>query len=78
MLIDNILNKDPAIVPESAHLIILNRKCTFFIVKNGEDTKHTRNISRRLHFMRNSKNAKCTGLDGVKEVCNWQALVLRM
>ena len=58
--------------------IILDSRSTVFMDKNDKYTKHTRNISRRVNFVRNGENAKCTGLDGVKEVCNWQALKLRM
>ena len=38
------------------------------MANNGKDIKHTRHISRRVHFVRNGENAKCTRLTGVKEV----------
>ena len=53
MLINEFLNKDPNIVPEEAPLIILDSKSTICMAKNGKDTKHTRNISRRIHLVRN-------------------------
>ena len=53
MLIHAFLNKDPDIVPEEASLIILDSKSSMYIAKNGRDTKHTRHIARRMHFVRN-------------------------
>ena len=53
MLIRELLNKDPDIVPEEGPIIILDSKSAIFMSKNGKDTKHTRHISRRVHFVRN-------------------------
>ena len=53
MLINKLLNKDPDIVPEEAPLIFLDSKYDMFMAKNGKDTKHTRHVSRRMHFVRN-------------------------
>ena len=53
MLIHELLNKDQDIVPEEAHLIVLDSKSAICISKNGTDTKHTRHIARRIHFVRN-------------------------
>ena len=39
MLIHEFLNKDPAIVPEEAPLILLDSKTAMFMDKNGEDKK---------------------------------------
>ena len=50
MLICNFLNKDPDIVPYEAPLIVLDSKSVMCMAKNGKDTKHTRHISRRMHF----------------------------
>ena len=50
MLIHEFLSKDPDIVPEEAPLIELDIKSDMCTAKNGEDTKHTRHISRRIHF----------------------------
>ena len=38
------------------------------MANNGKDAKHTRRIARRVHFVRNCENVKCTRLNGVKEV----------
>ena len=37
------------VVPEQALLIILDRKTDILLSKNDKDTKHTRNISIRMH-----------------------------
>ena len=50
MLIHELLNKDPDIVPEEDPLIVLDSKSAMCIANNGKDTKHTRHIARRLHF----------------------------
>ena len=78
MLIHEFLNKDPDIVPEEDPLIVLDSKSAMFMAKNGKDTKHTRHIERRMHFIRNGDNERYTRLIGVKEACNWQTLVPRM
>ena len=58
MLVAELLNKDPDMVPREAPLIILDRKCDQCMVKNGRDTKHTRHIPRRMHFVRNGEKCK--------------------
>ena len=50
MLIHELLNKDLDIVPEEASLIILYNKSDMCMAKNGKDNKHTRHISRRMHW----------------------------
>ena len=50
MLIRELLNKDPEIVPEEAPLIVLGSKYAMCMAKNGNDTKHTRHIARIMHF----------------------------
>ena len=50
MLIHELLNKDPEIVPEEATLIVLYIKSDMCMSKNGKDTKNTRHIARRMHF----------------------------
>ena len=57
------LNKDPDIVPEEAPLIVLDSKSDMCMAKNCKDTKHTRNISRRMHFERNGENCKMHKID---------------
>ena len=56
MLINELLNKDPDLVPEEAPLIILDIKSDIFMDKNLKDTKHTRHISGRVNFVRNGEN----------------------
>ena len=68
MLIHELLSKDPDIVSEEAPLIVLGSKSNIFMAKNGKDTKHTRHIARRIHFVRNGENSRCTKSIGVKEV----------
>ena len=58
MLIPELLNKDPDIVPEEAPLIILDSKSVVCMDKNGKDIKHTRQISRRVNYVRIGENCK--------------------
>ena len=58
MLIPALLNKDTDIVPEEAPLIILNIKSAVCMDKNGKDINHKRNISRRVHLVRNGEKCK--------------------
>ena len=74
----NYRNEDPYIVPKEAPLIVLDRKSSMCMAKNGRYTKHTRHISRRMHFVRNGEKCKMHKIDGVKEVYSWQILVLIM
>ena len=53
MLIHELLNKDPDIVPEEAPLVSFDSKSAMCMAKNGKDTKHKRHISRRMNFVRN-------------------------
>ena len=55
MWIHELLNKDPDIVPEEVPLIFLDSKSAMCMAKNGKDTKHTRHIARRMHFVRNGE-----------------------
>ena len=63
MLIHEYLNKDPDIVPEEAPLIVLDIKSDMCMAKNGKDTKHTRHISKRIHFVRNGEKCKMHKID---------------
>ena len=56
MLINELLNKDPYIVPEEAPPIILDRRSAVCMYNNGKDTKHTSHISRRVNFVSNGEN----------------------
>ena len=63
MLIHELLNKDPEIVPEEAPLIVLDNKSAMCMSKNGKDTKHTRHISSRMHFVRDGEKYKMHKID---------------
>ena len=56
---NDMVNKDPYVVPEQAPLIILYRKSALCMYNNGKDTKHTRHIVRRMHVVRNDKDESC-------------------
>ena len=49
MLIHELLNKYTVIAPKEAPLIILGGKSVVCMANNGNDKKHTRHISRRVH-----------------------------
>ena len=53
MLIHKFLNKDPYIFLEKSPLVFLDSKSAMCMDNNGKDTKHTRHIARRMHFVRN-------------------------
>ena len=53
MLVHELLNEDPDMVPKEDPLIVLDSKSDMCMAKNGRDTKHTIHISRRMHFVRN-------------------------
>ena len=55
MLIHELLNEDPEIFPEEAPFIVLDSKSDICMSKNGKDTKHTRQIARIMHFVRNGE-----------------------
>ena len=63
MLIRELLNKDPDIFPEEVPLIVLDSKYAMCMAKNGKDTKHTRHIARRMHFVRNREKCKMHKID---------------
>ena len=58
MLIRELLNKYPDIVPEEAPLVVLDSKSAICMAKSGKDTKHTRHIARRIYFVRNGEKCK--------------------
>ena len=58
MLVHELLNEDPDMVPKEAPLIVLDRKSTMCMAKNGSDTKHTRHIAKIMHFVRNGEKCK--------------------
>ena len=50
MLIHELLNKDPDIIPEASPLIVLDSKSDMCMTNNGKYTKHTRHIAGRMNF----------------------------
>ena len=67
MLIHELLNKYPYILPDEATLIVLDIKYAMFMAKNVKDTKHTSHISRRIHFVRNGEKCKMNRIDWCEE-----------
>ena len=63
VLVHEFLNEDPDMVPKEAPLIVLNIKSAMCMAKNGKDTKHTRHIARRMHFVRNGDKCKMQKID---------------
>ena len=63
MLLHELLNEDPDMVPKEAPLIVLDSKYAMCMAKNGKDTKHTRNIARIMHFVRNVEKCKMHKID---------------
>ena len=63
MLIHEFLNKDTDIVPDEVPQIFLESKSDMCLDKNGKDTKHTRHIARRMHFVRNGEKCKMHKID---------------
>ena len=63
MVIHEFFNKYPYIIPEAAHLIVLDSKSDICMSKNGKDNKNTRHISRRINFVRNGENCKMHKID---------------
>ena len=63
MLIHELLKKYPDIVPEEAPLIVLDSKYAMCMDNNGKDTKQTRHIARRMHFVRNGEKFKMHKID---------------
>ena len=63
ILVHEFLNEDPDMVPKEAPLIVLDSKSGMCMAKNGKDTKHTRHIARRTHFVRNGEKCKMHKID---------------
>ena len=56
---NELLNKDPDVVPEQSPLSILDIKSAVCMEKNGNNTKHTeytKHISRTMNFVRNGES----------------------
>ena len=58
MLIHELFNKDPDIVPEEDPLVVLDSKSAMCMANNGKDTKHTRYIVRRIYLISNGEKCK--------------------
>ena len=58
MLIHELSNKGPVIVPKESPLYILDIKSAVYMAKNGNNTNHNKNIARRLYFMINCEKYK--------------------
>ena len=67
MLIHELLNKDPDIVPEKDPMILLDSHYDLCMDKNVKDTKHTRHVTRRIYLVRNSENCKMHKIDWCEE-----------
>ena len=63
VLICEKFNKDTDIVLEEAPIIILDSKSSFCMAKNEKDTKHTRHIAGRVHFVSNGEKCKMHKID---------------
>ena len=63
MLIHELLNKDPEIVPQEAPLIVLDSRYAMCMDKNVKGTKHTRHIARRMNFVKNGEKIKMHKID---------------
>ena len=63
MLINELLNKFPDIVPEEVPIIILDSKYDVCMAKNGKDSKHIRRIYRRVQFVRYGEKFKMQQID---------------
>ena len=58
MLVHELLNEDPDMVPKETPLIVLDSKSAMCMAKNVRDTKHARHIARRMYFVRNGEKCK--------------------
>ena len=78
MLINELLNKDPCIVPEKYPLIVFDSKYAICMAENSKDTKHTRHISRRTQFVTNGEKYNMHKIDLSEGGQNWHTLIPRM
>ena len=58
-------------VPREAPLIVLDIKYAMCMAKNGKDTKHTRHIARRIHFLINGEKCKMQKIDWCEGGLKW-------
>ena len=57
------MKNDQDIVSEEYPLIVLDSKSAMYMTNNSKDTKHTRYIARRMHFVRNGEKFKTYNID---------------
>ena len=53
ILIHELFNNDPYIVPEEDPMVVLDSKSAMYMANNGKYTKNTRHIARIMNFLRN-------------------------
>ena len=58
MLINDFFNKDTDKVSDEAPMVFFDSKSDMCMDNNGKDTKYTRHIARRIHFVRNGEKYK--------------------
>ena len=63
MLVHELLNEDPDMVPKEYPLIVLDSKSAMCMAKNGKDTKHTRHIAGIIHLVKNGEKYKMHKID---------------
>ena len=63
MLIHELLNEDPDMVPKESPLIVLDSKSDMCMAKNGKYAKHNRHIASRMNFVRNREKCKMHKID---------------
>ena len=63
MLIHELINEDPDMVPKEAPLIVLDSKSAMCVANNGKYIKHTRHIARGMHLARNGEKCKIQKID---------------
>ena len=73
ILNNELVNKDTYVIPEQATLILLDSKSAVCASKNSKYIKHTRHISRRVHFVGNGEEwnlKKTVWCDGGLQLSN--------
>ena len=63
ILIHEFLKRDPDIVPEEAHLVVLDSKSAMCMDNNGRDIKHTIHIAKIMNFVRNVEKCMMHRID---------------
>ena len=63
MLVHELLNEDPDMVPKEAPLIVLDRKSAMCMANNDKNNNYTRHIARIIHFVRNGEKCNMHKID---------------